>query len=444
MRLAGLTTASLGALAACGAPGLGSSASQPASSVTAGSGAGASSGSPAASAFTNPSQPVTLRLASWQWVDPAYAPFWEQTTQAFSQKYPSVKFEKYSYPIDQLFDKLNTDIAAGSPPDLLELTGFNIFEYASRNVLEPLDSYWQGTDIPNIVKDQKTYPVWQGKQYALNLSARTLQLFANTRLFDAKNVKLPTTLDEFTAACKDLTDSAKQQFGFVTVNVPASRFYEMLLLFTAGLGGHFSKNGKPALNDPKVVQALTYLKSLFDAGYMPKGVKDNNAQYGFYDQQKAAMSIDGAWFIAVLRKDGQAALKSTKILSIPTKTHATTGGVNNVIGISRTSKSKAVAAEYLRFITDVKWARLWTEKSLTFSTVKGAVTPAFLKANPLFEVFNKDLDKAVQLPPPGLETQYNAIQKIVDNNAVKALYDNKSPKDVLDEAQKQAEALVKK
>lgn len=425
LRLAGLASG-MGVLAACG-PGLGPSASQ--------------APSPAAAAFTNPSQPVTLRLASWQWEDPSYKPFWEQTTEAFSQKYPSVKFEKYSFPIDRLFDKINADVAAGSPPDLIELTGFNIFDYASRDVLEPLDEYWKGTNIPDIVKDQKTYSVWQGKQYALNLSARTLQLYANTKLFDEKKVKLPTTQDEFSAATKALTDSGRGQFGFVGVNVPHSRFYELLLLFTAGYGGHFSKDGKPALNDAKVVQALTYFKSLFDSGAMPKGVNDHNAQYSYYNKEKAAMSIDGAWYIAVLEKDGPEALKNTKILSIPTQTRATTGGINNVIGIGRLSKNKAAAGEYLRFITDVKWAKLWTEKSRTISTIKGAVTPEFLQANPLFDIFNKDIDKAVQLPPPGLETKFNAIQKIIVDNAVGALYDNKPPQQVLDNAQKQAEEL---
>jgi multiple sugar transport system substrate-binding protein len=394
----------------------------------------------------NNGQPATLRLASWQWDDPAYKPFWDQTTQAFSQKYSNIKFDKYSFPIDQLFDKLNTDFAAGSPPDLVELTGFNIFDYASKDVLEPLDSYWAGTDITQIIKGQTTYPVWNGKQYALNLSARTLQLYVNTQLFDEKNVKLPTTLDEFTTAAKALTDPSKDQFGVVLVNVAHSRLYESILLFTTGqaAGAHFGKNGKPALNSPEVVNAVTYFKSLFDAGVMPKGVKDANAQYSFFNTGKAAMSIDGAWYIAVLKTQGPDVFKTTKVLSIPTQTHASTGGVNNVIGIARASKYKDVAAEYLKFITDPKWAQLWTSSSQTISARQGAVTPEFLQQNPLFEVFNKDIDKAVQLPPPGLETDYNAVQKIIDDAVVSVLYDNTPVQQALDGAQKQAEDLVAK
>jgi multiple sugar transport system substrate-binding protein len=449
LRLSGVALG-LGLVSAC-APGLQSAApttapapaAQPTTASTAAQAPTAASGS---TTQINNGQPVTLRLASWQWDDPAYKPFWDQTTAAFSQKYPNVKFEKYAFPIDQLFDKLNTDFAAGSPPDVVELTGFNIFDYASKDVLEPLDAYFANTDIPQVIKDQTTYPVWNGKQYALNLSARTLQLYVNTQLFDAQGVKLPTTLEEFTAAAKALTDPAHDQFGLVLVNVAHSRLYESILLFTTGqaAGAHFSKDRKPALNSPEVVNAVTYFKSLFEAGVMPKGVKDANAQYSYYNTGKAAMSIDGAWYIAVLKDQGPDVFKNTKILSIPTQTHATTGGVNNVIGIARASKYKETAAEYLKFITDLKWAQLWTTSSQTISARQGAVTPEFLQQNPLFDTFNKDIDKAVQLPPPALETQYNAVQKIIDDSVVSVLYDNTPVQQALDNAQKQVEALVAK
>ncbi len=444
LRLAGLT-ASAGLLAAC-APGLQSPPSQPTAAPAApASGAPTSAAAaPTQAGAAVGNQPVTLRLASWQWDDPAYKPFWDQTTKAFSDKYPNVKFEKYSFPIDQLFDKLNTDFAAGSPPDLVELTGFNIFDYASRDVLEPLDGYWAGTDIPDVVKDQKTYPVWNGKQYALNLSARTLQLFVNTRLFDEKQVPLPQTLDDFTNAAKALTDPSKGQFGLVSVNVSHSRFYEMILLFTAGYGAHFTKDRKPALNSPEVIQAVTYFKSLFDAGVMPKGVKDANGQYEYFNTRKAAMSVDGAWYIAILKQQAPDVLAETKILTIPTQTHATTGGVNNVIGIAKASKSKPIAAEYLKFITQPEWAQLWTTSSQTISARQGAVTPEFLKANPLFDVFNKDIDKAVQLPPPGLETHYNEFQKVLDDKVVSVLYDNRPVEQSMNELQQQVEALAAK
>src|SRR5919202_1326946 len=109
LRLGGLPIG-LGLVTAC-APGL-----QAPAPTTAPPAPAATSAPAAGGGQLNNGQAVTLRLASWQWDDPAYKPFWEQTTAAFTEKYPNVKFEKYAFPIDQLFDKLNTDFAAGSPP----------------------------------------------------------------------------------------------------------------------------------------------------------------------------------------------------------------------------------------------------------------------------------------------------------------------------------------
>ena len=62
----------------------------------------------------------------------------------------------------------------------------------------------------------------------------------------------------------------------------------------------------------------------------------------------------------------------------------------------------------------------------------------------MFDIFNKDITKATQLAPPGLETQYNAVQKTINDNVVQVLYDNKPSKEAMDQAQKQVEALVAK
>ena len=42
---------------------------------------------------------VNLRLASWQWEDPAYLPFWAGTTDAFMEANPGVTIERFSLPL---------------------------------------------------------------------------------------------------------------------------------------------------------------------------------------------------------------------------------------------------------------------------------------------------------------------------------------------------------
>ncbi len=391
-----------------------------------------------------PAAPVKLRLASWQWEDAAYKDFWNGTTEDFAKKNPNVSFEKFSFPIDNLWDKLNTELAAGTPPDLIEVTGFNVFQYMDQGVLAPLNECFAGTDIPDKIQDQKTYAAKDGKMYALNLSARTLQLYVNQKLFDEAGVKVPTNFNELRDAAKKLTVKSKDQYGLVLVTVAHSRLYEGALVFIAGYGGHYSKNGKPALNSPEVIKGVTFFKELFDAGTIPQGVKDAASQYAWFNQGKAAMSIDGAWYWAVLEQDGKAVLPNTKIYPIPTDTQAATGGVNNLIGIAAKSPNYKAACEYIKSLATPQWAQLWVEKSRTIFPMQGSVSDSFLKANPWFDVYAKELKKAVPVAPPGLEIYYNDVQKVINAKLVEVLYNNKPVEQAMNEAQAEIEKVIKK
>jgi multiple sugar transport system substrate-binding protein len=388
---------------------------------------------------------VTLRLATWQWEDPAYAPFWRGSVDEFMRENPGVRIVPFNFPIDQLWDKLNTELAANTPPDLIELTGFNVFEYIARGALEPLDAHLKGTDVEKEFM-QQNYARRDGKLWAVSLSARTLQLYLNMKLLRERNMATPTTLDEFRKTCIALTEPSRNQFGFVGVTLPHSRFYELLLIFTAAHGGHFAQNGRPTINAPATVQGMRYFKELFDAGCIPRGVRDAGSQYAWFNSGRAAMSIDGAWYWAILVSQAvPEVLANVKVAHLPTPNRLTTGGVNNLIAVAAASPNKREAVAYIKFITgNPKWGRIWVDNSRTIFMRKGSVTPEFLKSNPWFPVFNEAVANAIQLPPPGLEVRYTEIQKVIVDRATQILYENRPIQQMLDEAQREVEALLKR
>lgn len=380
-------------------------------------------GSVAASAQTN----VTLRLATWQWEDPAYAPFWTGTTQAFMEANDGITIEPFAFPIDQLWDRLNLEIAAETPPDLIEVTGFNVFQYMEQGALAPLNECFEGTDIVENVLNQDSYAVDdEGNIYALNLSARTLQLYVNRALFDEANVEVPTNFEEFMAAAQALTDPSRERFGLVLVNLAHSRLYEAVLLMVAGYGGHFSVDGEPAFTSPEVIQGVQFFKDLFDAGVMPQGVADGGAQYSYFNSGNVAMSIDGAWYWAVLEQNAPQLLEHIEIHPIPTDSGLPTGGVNNLIGISTGPNTNYDAAcEFLRFIATPEWGQVWTSSSRTINATAGSVPDDFLTDNPWFEVYAEELPRAVPVAIPGLEIYFNDIQRLVNQYVVDVLYNNR-------------------
>lgn len=384
-----------------------------------------------------------LRLATWQWEDPAYVPFWHGTTEAFVEDNPGVTITPFAFPIDQLWDRLNVQIAAGTPPDILEVTGFNVFQYMNDGVLAPLNQCFEGTDIVQNIAAQDDYAVdADGNIYAMNLSARTLALFVNRQLFDEAGVAIPTNFAEFEAAAKALTNPDTGQFGLVMTNLAHSRFYEGILEFVEGYGAHFSKDGQPAFNSPEAIAGMTFFKKLFDEGVMPKGVTDAGAQYSYFTSGKVAMTIDGAWFWAVLEQQAPDLLEHVEVHHIPTDTQVPTGGINNLIGIAAASPNYDLACDYLKSIANAEWGQVWTSNSRTIYPYTGSVPADFLEQNPWFQVFADDLDRAAPVAVPGLELYHNDIVRMVGQAGVEVLYDNKPVEQAMNDLQQQVEDFI--
>lgn len=389
--------------------------------------------------------PVTLRLASWQWEDPAYMPFWEGTTDAFMEAHPNVTIERFAFPIDQLWGKINLEVAAGTPPELIEVTGFNVFQYMNLGVLAPLNECLADTGIVEMIDGQDSYAVdEEGNIYALNLSARTLALWVNEPMFEAAGVEIPTNFEEFKAAAMALTNPAEEEYGLVLTNTAHSRFYEGVLLMVVGHGGHWTVDGEPAFTSPEVIQGVQDFKDLFDAGVMPKGIDGAPSQYAFFNSGKVAMTIDGPWYWAAMGSAAPDMQANVGIYPIPTDSRRSTGGPNNLIGIAAgLSPEKAEAAcEYIKSIATTEWGQVWTNNSGTINPIEGAVTDEYLANNPWFSTFANDLVNFVPVAAPGLEIYHGDIQTMVNNKLVEVMYDDKPVEQAMQELQEEVEEFL--
>jgi len=384
---------------------------------------------------------VTLRLASWQWEDPAYLPFWEGTTDAFMEANPNVTIERFGFPIDQLWDRINLEVAAGTPPDLIEVTGFNVFEYMNNGVLAPLNECFADTDVVERVAGQDSYAVDdEGNIYALNLSSRTLQLWINRPMFDAAGLEVPTTMEEFRDAAVALTNSEEEEFGLVLTNIPHSRFYEGVLLMVVGFGGHWTKDGEPAFTEPEVIAGVQFFKDLFDAGVMPRGVDGAGSQYAFFNSGKVGMTIDGPWYWASM---GSAAPEMQENVEIhPVPMGISTGGPNNLIGIAANSPHFDIACEYIKSIATTEWGQVWTTSSGTINPIEDSVPAEFLEANPWFETFAEENNNYVPVAAPGLEIYHTDMITLINNKLAEVMYDSKPVEQAMQELQAEVEEYL--
>jgi multiple sugar transport system substrate-binding protein len=113
----------------------------------------------------------------------------------FEAQNPGIEIEYTTAPFDNYFTKLQTDFAAGNPPDVFELNYENFVTFASRGTLSPLDDRL-AADAE--VSDDTFYPAaldafaYEGVQYGLPITFSTVVLFYNQDLFDAAGVAYPS------------------------------------------------------------------------------------------------------------------------------------------------------------------------------------------------------------------------------------------------------------
>ncbi len=111
-------------------------------------------------------------------------------------------------------------------------------------------------------------------------------------LFDQKNIKVPTTMDELMAAAKALNDPANGFYGIV-MRGQRSPAVTQFSSFLYSFGGTWIKDGKSAVNTPEAIAAYKFYGDLL-RNYGPQGTLNMSwpQAVAIFQQGKAAMWID--------------------------------------------------------------------------------------------------------------------------------------------------------
>ena len=206
----------------------------------------------------------------------------KQMMASYAQQHPnvSIDFQTLSWP--DVFAKLDTLLAGGTPPELVIMHVTEMPEYGNRAALQPVDDWFARKLLPKddfsqIVMEKAT---WNGKVQGVPLDIHDYNSYASVDMlrqagFDAS--KPPIGQDFMDMAQKlshDPTDPAKATFG--TANFGS--FGSMALLWQYG-GDVLSADGttvtfgdQPALDGMQMLNDLIYKYHV----YPQPGVKYSN------------------------------------------------------------------------------------------------------------------------------------------------------------------------
>lgn len=227
--------------------------------------------------------------------------FVEKVIADFEAKNPDIKIKATWYEKTALYAALKTALRAGQAPDVFYAEPDQVEYMDSGFLLDLSELNWAAVE-----PWAKEAWMYKGKPYGLPLEAWTVELYYNKKMLDELGVKLPDNLQLSPDAFLDMVKKAKAK-GITPMSLGAgdrpftgAHLVHEALLKKLGVED-YSKllAGKLAWTDPRVVETLTWIRSLTDAGLLPATfttMKLAEAHIYFHTNPGALTFLNGSWY----------------------------------------------------------------------------------------------------------------------------------------------------
>lgn len=241
-------------------------------------------GSNASSENTEAKDTITALLPP---VSAEYQNNFEQMQKDFNALYPNLtlKIEPASW--EDMTQKLDTQVNAGSPPDIAFIGSDGISKYVQQGMLMDISD----TATAEMVADYDKAPLEYMKNgdglYGFPAYMEVHALGGNKEFLEQAGIdwksiqKAGWTYDEFREAIKkgvvkDGDKTSRYGFVFATAGV-ASKDYLTILTKNAGMPAAFNKDLKYAYTSKNYLEVLKAVRAMIDDGSMPKELSSVDA-----------------------------------------------------------------------------------------------------------------------------------------------------------------------
>lgn len=298
-----------------------------------------------------------VELVLYTWTEVTELEANQALVREFEQQHPGIKVQIQNVPGSrEAMQKLQTMVAAGTPPDVMALHGAYYLPFASKGALAELEPFVQKDPDFNL---EDIYPRlldicrWEGKLYSLPRYTSVLALVYNKSMFDSAGVPHPGsgptwTWDDYRQTCAKLTkgEGQQKQWG-AYIDFWDTRLYPWLWQNNANIMDGARK--RCVIDSPEAVEALTFLRDLrLKDGYCPPATAgEKNEGVSMLMSGKVAMFMTGPWDVQALLK--QPTLK-WDVAPLPTRKKAATLLGTENYAIAAGSKHPEEAWKLFKFL----------------------------------------------------------------------------------------------
>lgn len=387
-----------------------------------------------------------VELSFWNGLTGPDKPAVDHLISQFNASHPNIHVTSDPIPWDVLYAKLLPAFGAHKGPDLIGISSDNLPGYASKHVVQPLDSFFSnGVDKSSIVSSALKAGEYQGQTYGVPIESTPVMLYYNKKMFAAAGISsAPTTWDQWSTDAKKLTipggtDGNPKQYGMAIGTNNTIELFP-ILLWMAG-GGILSPDGSQVLlNNAGSKQAVQYWADLIHTDHIsPPSLSGADADK-LISSGKAAMEVNGPWATTGYKQAG-IDYGLAPVPTGPNGQHISVGSTT-VLAVSSaadSAKTKAAATFYA----------FWTQQanqvqfSLTsgFPPVTGNVPASALASNPDIAAFAAQAGSTRALAPG--QTTFASIENdVFDPTIEKIISDPSQTSSLLDQAAAQVKSTI--
>ena len=364
----------------------------------------------------------------------------------FNASQSEYKVSLQSFPQAAYNDSVTAGALAGNLPDILDMDGPNMPNWAWSGYIQPLNI--PESKIANFLPGTKG--IYNGKLYSIGLWDAAVALFARKSTLEELHLRTPTldkpwTKDEFMAALKAAKDSGKFKYALdLGMNDQGEWYPYAFSPFLQSFGGDIVdrstyKTAEGALNGPDAIAFGKWWQSLFKDGYAPGTSEDPSMQQNGFKDGEVAFQWNGNWRAV----DTMAKVKDVVFLPAPDFGHGPKiGAASWQFGVSATSKHPDGAAKFIEFAIQDKYLADFSNAIglIPATTTAADMVPNYKPGGPLHVFYNYSKVEGVKRPvTPGY-----VVESKVFTKALMDIAQGANVTDTLDSAVDDIDADIKK
>ena len=352
----------------------------------------------------------------------------------FMKQNPNVKVSVTPVDWGQAVAKLQTAIAGNTTPDVSQMGTDMMGQFGATGAFEPVpadinpSAYFESAWNTNIVDGAASGVPWY---------VETRLLYYRKDIAEKAGITSPpATWDDLKIMAKAMKEKGGAKWG---ISLGTKNWQEYFPFLWSNGGDVVDASGKPTLNSPEAVEALTFYDSFFKEDLTPKSVPEGFDITPAFVTGDHPMFFSGPWHLGLIKTAGGAGFEAKwAIAPMPKKASGTSflGGSNVVV--FKNSKNKDAAWAFVKFLSDPKTQALWYTTATDLPAVQAGWDDPAVKSDPNVAMFGEQLKDTKAQP---VSATWSELSSAINDTLEKMTSGSMEPQAAADQMQKDAESI---